>query len=462
MKSAKRSWFHTTSKSIMPRLRVTSRAIIIFYMGIFAWILPELLAGEASLSNAVLLTEERPGFFDSLRGRIHGYAQSKSFYFFEKDDSRDKNLRTELKLKLEYLQPIAPGIRFFASPVLWLDNDDYADGIIKRLEDRDKRRESINADEFYLDIRGRDFDVRLGKQIFAWGQALIYNPTDNLSPWDYSDLLDYYKIGQFALDGKYYWKNLTFGAALIPTFTPSRLPRPDTHFSFTPSDFQYPINERDFPKTTIGNVQYALKVSATGIKGWDFSLSYYDGFNDITTPIIENNNTLTPTYTRIRVPGMDVSRMFGKMGVHAEIAQFISEGETADDYLHTILGINYKWTDLISTHNLGISLEYAREDVTHKGRAPNRFESSGLGRVFKNSVISRLTYELSDTARFTLFATANFMPSTNTYIQPKFEYSFIDNVWVEGGFDILNGRKSTFWGQFDDEDRSFLTVKYSF
>ena len=40
-----------------------------------------------------------------------------------------------------------------------------------------------------------DLTVRAGQQIFSWGSGVLYNPTDNLSPWNAVDPFDAHRLG---------------------------------------------------------------------------------------------------------------------------------------------------------------------------------------------------------------------------------------------------------------------------
>ncbi|HIC39308.1 MAG TPA: hypothetical protein EYO79_07575, partial [Candidatus Marinimicrobia bacterium] len=77
-------------------------------------------------------------------------------------------------------------------------------------------------------------EVKLGKQIHAWGAVDGNNPTDNLNPYDF-----YYmflpgadrKIGTLSASMKYYWNDWQLEVVVIPEHEPNR----------------YPFGEDDFP-----------------------------------------------------------------------------------------------------------------------------------------------------------------------------------------------------------------------
>ncbi|MDQ7054066.1 MAG: hypothetical protein Q9P14_14720 [candidate division KSB1 bacterium] len=67
--------------------------------------------------------------------------------------------------------------------------------------------------EAYIDVYGfvlDNFDLRIGKQRLNWGTADRLNPTDNLNPDDFSDLVNFAeKVPTWAVKGSYYVGDFT-------------------------------------------------------------------------------------------------------------------------------------------------------------------------------------------------------------------------------------------------------------
>lgn len=86
-------------------------------------------------------------------------------------------------------------------------------------------------------------EVRIGKQIIAWGAVDGNNPTDNISPYDY-----YYmflpgaerKLGSLALDALFYFGDYQVEVVCIPEHVPNRLPFDEPDFPIAP-----PVNPSD-------------------------------------------------------------------------------------------------------------------------------------------------------------------------------------------------------------------------
>src|ERR1035437_4448654 len=91
-------------------------------------------------------------------------------------------------------------------------------------------RNRIYPKEYYVDLSLKAADIRIGKQKYSWGRADGFNPTNNLSPLDYSDFLDTdgEEIGQLSLNGKFYLKDWTLQAIYVPVYSPSILPKHNT------------------------------------------------------------------------------------------------------------------------------------------------------------------------------------------------------------------------------------------
>ncbi|MBI3755458.1 MAG: hypothetical protein HY265_04775 [Deltaproteobacteria bacterium] len=81
--------------------------------------------------------------------------------------------------------------------------------------------------EAYLGWDGADGSIRLGRQRIIWGRADQVNPTDNLTPRDYTLRVpetDDQRQGAYAMKGDYFWRDLTITGIAIPVFKPSNIP----------------------------------------------------------------------------------------------------------------------------------------------------------------------------------------------------------------------------------------------
>ncbi|MHC4268854.1 MAG: hypothetical protein ACYSTS_10335 [Planctomycetota bacterium] len=400
--------------------------------------------------------------YSSFSDIFDGYVELRNFTYFRNDDSDDKINRVEGVFKLEYEKYIGNLGKIFVSPLIWFDNDNYSSSYIDELEDKNIRRLSFNLEEYYAEFNFSSFDLKVGKQIFSWGKADGFNPTDNLNPRNYIDLfVEEEKIGVSAVNLLYYWKDFTFDLVFIPTFTPTRLPLINSRYSFLDPDASTVVNGRELPSDKLSNSQIGIRI-LKHISGWDLSVSYYDGYDDLTLAIVEDDQSLTPTYNRTRVVGGDFATTFGGLGVHGEAAQFIYDGRNNEDYFQYILGIDYTWTNVIHDHDIFLILEYMGDTTTQSRDDKRPAFSTGLGRVFRNSFLSTITYKFSDTLEWETELAFNMNSHVSYLINPEVRYDITDKLKFTFGIDFIEGVQNTFFGQFEDDDRSYFFLRYSF
>ncbi len=200
--------------------------------------------------------------YSSFSDIFDGYVEYRNFTYFRNDASDDKINRAEGIIKLEYEKYIGNLGKFFVSPKFTFDNDNYSSSYIDELEEKSIRRISFNLEEYYVELNYSSFDLKIGKQIFAWGKADGFNPTDNLNPRDYIDLfVEEEKIGVPAINLLYYWNDFTFDMVFIPTYTPTRLPLLNSRHSFVDPDNLPVINGRDLPSNKLSNFQSGIQIS---------------------------------------------------------------------------------------------------------------------------------------------------------------------------------------------------------
>ncbi len=400
--------------------------------------------------------------YSSFSDNFDGYVEYRNFTYFCNDSSDDRINRMEGVFKLEYEKYLGDLAKFLVSPKLIFDNDNYSSSYIDEFENKGPRRLSFDFEEFYTEFNFSSFDVKIGKQIFSWGKADGFNPTDNLNPRDYIDLfVEEEKIGVPAINLLYYWNDFTFDLVLIPTYTPTRLPLFNSRHSFMDPNNPLVINGRDLPSDKLSNSQSGIRISRH-ISGWDFSLSYYDGFDDITIATIEDDESLSPMYNRMRVIGGDFATTFRGLGLHGEAAQFIYDGDNGENYFQYILGIDYTWTNIIDDHDIFVILEYMGEKSTERQKVGKKVFGSGLARVFTNSVLSTITYKFSDTLEWETKLAFNMDSHLSYFIKPEIRYDISDELKLTFGVDFIEGVQDTFFGRFEKDDRSYLFLRYSF
>jgi hypothetical protein len=124
-------------------------------------------------------------------------------------------------------------------------------------------------------------EVKVGRQIHAWGAVDGNNPTDNLNPYDY-----YYmflpgaerKVGTISGSVKYYWNDWQMEGVFIPEHEGNRFPFGEEAF---PLDI--PMVAPKLMDEEPGG-EFGFRLQST-LGSSDFSISYFDGRDRSFTPV---------------------------------------------------------------------------------------------------------------------------------------------------------------------------------
>ena len=178
-------------------------------------------------------------------------------------------------------------------------------------------------------------DLRVGRQIFAWGRADGVNPTDNLTGEDLTLLApddDDRRLGTTAVRASYYLGDVSVSALWLPEFRGHRFPLPAP-----PPGLDFVRDVREWPGD-----QWAVRVEQTG-RAVDWSASYFDGrdlFPDLSIDVGSRTGGAQPargapgirlSHHRVRVAGADMAANVGRFALRAEGAYVDTEDSTGND-----------------------------------------------------------------------------------------------------------------------------------
>lgn len=360
-----------------------------------------------------------------------------------------------------------------------------------RYDQADPSRNRVFLDEAYMDLFLGPFDIRVGRQVYAWGRADGFNPTDNLTAWDFSDILDTdnEKLGLVSARATYYIGDWSIEAVLAPSFTASIWPNAHSrwwpelpasaenpaHPGKGPSrlDARYTFADEVLPDEGLQSTQYALKVTGF-VQGWDFSVSWFDGFDDL--PALHLKTDIDPTFTtafvevepryhRQRAIGADVATTIGAIGVHGEAAYYLTEDwggvnpAIDDPYLHYVVGADYTFDDVLPEKDLFLFVEWVQEV-----QIPDRntvFRSTDLDHLFRKSLFAKADFELGEFSKLSLASVYN-LETEDWWLQPGASWSITDGLKLQVDLDLLGGPDDSFFGSFEANRRLHARLKYSF
>lgn len=324
--------------------------------------------------------------------------------------------------------------------------------------------------EGYTNFYFGSVDVRAGKQIITWGRADALNPTDVLTPKDFTLLSakdeDERRIGTAALKANYYRGDYTLSLIWLPIFNPTTIPLT------APPGFKLIEDKRSQGKWT--EQGFAAKLDHTG-GDLDWSFSYYYGLD-----LIPIGRPLTPTLTqlthnRIHMVGADFARNFGRFGMRGEAAYVQTQDPGGSDpfiknpYVYYVLGVDHDVTE-----DLNINLQaYQRIIINYqdvfKIQDPIARDVAVLNVIF-NQQMDRVQEGLTgrikaqwwnDTLEAELLGVWNANRS-DFFVRPSVAYAFTD-VWKGFvGWDVFNGRKQSFNGFFQPNTAFFAELRATF
>ena len=174
-------------------------------------------------------------------------------------------------------------------------------------------------------------EVKLGKQIHAWGAVDGNNPTDNLNPYDF-----YYmflpgadrKIGTLSASMKYYWNDWQLEVVVIPEHEPNRYPFGEDDFPIAMDDPGYFLTAGETMaeygmrvQTTMGNSDISLSYFSGRDRG--FSLIGYNYYIDGAAPVL--------TYRKTNIIGIDIVTFFGDLTGRTEVGYFNTNNDHTTD-----------------------------------------------------------------------------------------------------------------------------------
>lgn len=328
------------------------------------------------------------------------------------------------------------------------------------------RRDASRLREVYLDGRRGDWDFRLGKQIVAWGRADRLNPTDNLTPRDFTLLapeVDEDRFGSLAAKAAWTMKaGLSLTGLWLPQFRPHVFP-------FVPrGGVQY---AEDVPASAR---QWALKLDQSGGEV-DWSLSYFDGF-DLSPDLSPGGGSLIRlSHHRTRVIGADAATTRGAWRYAVEAAYTRTEDTDGTNpfvknpFWYGVLGVERDFTG-----DLSVIVQLFARHVEKYANPEDLSPAAGRALAVQQAVLN-VQYErsqqgltariakkwLNETVEGELAATA-LLGDTGYALRPKLVYVESDHLKLIAGFEAFRGSDKTSFGRLERNRTVFTELRYFF
>ncbi len=321
--------------------------------------------------------------------------------------------------------------------------------------------------EAYVDFDAEPFSIRAGRQIIAWGRADRINPTDSLSPRDFTLLVpddEQQRNGIDALRLRY-----AFNPALSLTAMLAR-----SEANVTPQGSLPPnLVLAESPRET----EWALKLDQSG-SGVDWSVSYFDGLSRAVRYRLDFANPRAPLFRgdfeRVQKLGADFAFPQGAWTFRGEIAHARIRTECAacpSDARRVTSAVLGGDVDFAETMNFNVQVfANLKEDFADPAGLTGVREALALGLNRLNTdyaaqetgVTLRLSDRvLNDKLRWEISAVLDL--SGNSYaIRPRLTYAINDHLRLNAGLDYFEGPSQSYFGALTKNSTAFAMVSWVF
>lgn len=325
--------------------------------------------------------------------------------------------------------------------------------------------------ENYLDYSAGDWDFRFGKQNVVWGEMIGMFFADVVSARDLREFIlpdfDQMRIPQWAARAEYFTDDFHAELLWIPVASYDNIGKPGAEFYPYPltKDFPAQYKQELRPERNAENMNYGLRMS-TLKAGWDVSAFYYRS-TDI-NPTFYRDIVLTPTPTfvfqarhdRIHQFGSTLAKDFGEVVLKAEAVytrgrNFTvlnvtdSDGITPQNTLDWAAGLDFT---LPAETRLNIQIFQRQFFSFNEDIIPDRREN-GYSLLLNNKFFNNWE------------AQALFISSTNRpdwLFRPRLTWNFERNWRLLMGADVFKGPPLGMFGRYDQQDRVYSEIRYSF
>ncbi len=332
--------------------------------------------------------------------------------------------------------------------------------------------------EAYIDYYSRVLDIRFGKQVIAWGKADEINPTDILNPQNLANITEeknIRKIGLLCLKTDWKFYDFVLEGIWKPEFQSMQLPPINSPWAFFTIPGLTALPSPSHPANELKNTEWALKLSRT-VSMFDFSLSHFDGWDNIFTPSFTFNPVTQQmqldqlVFHRTKMFGADFAGSIHSIGVWGEFAYFRTEDTGGmnpyikNPYLQYVVGADYTFGYNIKA-NVQCFQEYITkvDDDVEEESEEAMISKLGIGIPLQQAASLRIEkrFGAGEVHRVELFGFYD-IKHRGMMLQPKLVLSPEDAFSLEVGMMIFDGDKESIFGRFGNNDEVYLKCTYSF
>jgi len=401
--------------------------------------------------------EDRNSFLSSLPPiELHGFYEIRSGYRTRKDKYQKDSSIMETRLQLE-----------LSSNLDWADlnfKGDVLGDLVTEEVDFDLR-------EAYMFTMPLDFvDLKIGRQILTWGTGdLVF--INDLFPKDWQSFFigrdtEYLKAPSDAVKVSLFTDLVNLDVVYTPQFDPDRFIS-GKRLSYWNSNLgrlagRDAKTHTDKPNRWFRDDEIAVRLFKN-INNYELALYGYRGYWK--SPAGQNATRSQALFPDLNVYGASVRGNVGKGIGNLEFGYYESADDTGgknplidNSQLRYLVG----YTQEIGK-DFTAGLQYYVEQMLDYGQYERNLTTSPARDEFRHLTTFRLTKLLmGQNLRCSLFT--YYSPTDkDVYMRPNLNYKVSDNLAVEFGANIFfSAYRHTFFGQFQNNTRSYTALRYSF
>ncbi len=332
------------------------------------------------------------------------------------------------------------------------------------------QRSAFDLRENYLDVSAGGWDFRFGRQHVVWGEMVGLFFADVVSARDLREFIlpdfDQMRTPQWAARAEYFGDDFHGELLWIPVATYDNIGKPGAEFyphQPVPPGFTARYLSEDRPSRNLDNMNYGLRLSMLK-NGWDITGFYYRSTDVNATfyraPITGPEIVYQARHDRIHQTGATLTKDFGDFvlkaeGVYTRGRRFTllnltdPNGVAQQDTLDWAAGL-----DFTPTADTRLNLQFfQRYFFDHEHDLISDKRENGYSILLNSKLFSNWE------------AQALFIASTNRtdwLFRPRLTWNFERNWrWLIGA-DIFKGPELGMFGRYDQQDRVYSEIRYSF
>ncbi|MGM0499118.1 MAG: DUF1302 family protein [Bacillota bacterium] len=363
--------------------------------------------------------------------------------------------------------------------------------------------EEIDFNEVYYKYYGEQYNFTVGKNIVIWGKGDKVHVLDNINAEDMSDFINpEYKERQIGeemikVDRFFRGGNANLEFIYTPNFTPHRFAEdPDSPLgNWIVNPFSADMSLSDLERATGYNTteiinqvkdatadednQFGLRFTDSRA-GTDYGLSYYHGY--LRTPSYDKKafaqsigqdfnarlNAAELHYDEVDVFGFEMARVIADINSRLELAYYRTDDTDGND--PTVRNNKIAWViggdrDL-PISNLNLNLQFTGEKILDDDQIENNSQTdvdyNQDGDYTTNRAILRLEDSYQNEKIIPELTWVYNLQDHDYSLEAAVDYELKQDLVFTVSHKIFSGDQGTDFGQFEDNDFSSFSLKYSF